>query len=213
MPKPDLRHCRLYGIVDLGYVVPEQALEATGQLLAGGIDILQLRAKTLEPGKVRELAGAMHELTERAGIPLIINDYPEVALAVGAEGVHVGQDDVAVTEARSVIGNGKVVGKSTHSLDQATRAADEGADYIGFGPLFTTPTKPEYPPIGTADIGEVHGRVSLPVFCIGGIKLENLGNVLAAGARRVVIVSGLLMAKDIAGATREAQRILLESAI
>ena len=91
-----------------------------------------------------------------------------------------------------------MVGKSTHSVDQAIRAFYEGADYIGFGPIFATPTKPDYPPIGLSEIQRVHEAVRIPIFCIGGIKLDNLPEVMEAGARRVVIVSGLLQAKEIA---------------
>src|SRR5439155_15634664 len=92
-----------------------------------------------------------------------------------------------------------LVGKSTHSVEQAVAAEREGADYIGFGPIFSTPTKPDYSPIGLAQIREVHDRLSIPVFCIGGIKSENLAHVIAAGAERVVIVSGRLQANGIAG--------------
>ena len=113
-------------------------------------------------------------------------------MRVPVEGAHVGQDDDSVAVVRAGAGRPILVGKSTHSLAQATAALPENPDYIGFGPLFSTPTKPDYQPIGLADISEVHRRVSLPIFCIGGIKLENLEQVIRAGARRVVIVSGLL---------------------
>jgi thiamine-phosphate pyrophosphorylase len=101
-----------------------------------------------------------------------------------------------------------LVGKSTHSLDQALAAQREGADYIGFGPIFATPTKPDYVPIGLSDIKQVHAEVSLPIFCIGGIKIDNLEQVIAAGARRVAIVSGLLKTPNIAEYARMAKRLL-----
>ena len=101
-----------------------------------------------------------------------------------------------------------LVGKSTHTVDQATAAQGEGADYIGFGPIFTTPTKPDYQPIGLSDIRRVHIDVTRPIFCIGGIKIDNLAQVLAAGAQRVVIVSGLLKASDIAEYARAAKQLL-----
>jgi len=122
--------------------------------------------------------------------------------------VHVGQDDPPIAEVRSLTGPNCVVGKSTHSLDQAIRAFYEGADYIGFGPLFATPTKPDYPPIGLAAIEKVHGAVRIPIFCIGGIKLDNLPKVIEAGARRVVIVSGLLQATDIIAYGRSVKDLL-----
>jgi len=150
----------------------------------------------------------LHEITTQAGLPLIINDHAKVAREVPVEGVHVGQDDLPLAQVREIAGPNCLVGKSTHSLMQAQRAAAEGADYIGFGPLFATPTKPDYQPIGLEEIRAVHSAVQLPIFCIGGIKLENLPEVMAAGARRVVIVSGLLQAPDVAEYARAAKALL-----
>ncbi len=203
-----LASARLYAILDLGYVPPEKALPVAGELLRGGADLLQLRAKKQRLTELTDLARALHRLTSAVGVPLIINDYPEIAGAVGAEGVHLGQDDLALAAARDLLPNGCWIGQSTHSLAQATAAAAAGADYIGFGPLFATPTKPDYPPIGMEEIRAAHERVSVPIFCIGGIKLSNLPDVIAAGAKRVVIVSGLLQAPDVAAATQAAQELL-----
>jgi thiamine-phosphate pyrophosphorylase len=158
---------------------------------------------------VAALAVEIHALTRPRGVPLILNDYPELLREVPAEGAHVGQDDMSVAEARAAAGRPVLIGKSTHSLPQARAAQQEGADYIGFGPLFATPTKPGRPAIGLQDIAAVHEEVSLPIFCIGGIKNENLPEVIAAGARRVVIVSGWLQAGDIPDAVREARTTLL----
>src|SRR6202035_3343950 len=115
---------------------------------------------------------------------------------------------LAISEVREIVGPDCMVGKSTHSVDQAIRAFYEGADYIGFGPIFATPTKPDYSPIGLEEIARVHESVRIPIFCIGGIKLENLPNVIEAGARRVVIVSGLLQASDPAEYARSAKKLL-----
>jgi thiamine-phosphate pyrophosphorylase len=203
-----LAEARLYGIVDLGYVKADTAPVATERLLEGGADVLQLRAKGVAKSLVASLAEEIHELTSAVGVPLILNDYPELLREVPAEGAHVGQDDGSVAEARASAGRAVIVGKSTHSLAQAVAAAEEGADYIGFGPLFATPTKPGRPAIGLDEIAAVHEVVKIPIFCIGGIKLENLVEVREAGAQRVVIVSGWLQAEDIAGAVREAGTIL-----
>ncbi len=203
-----LTDARLYGIVDTGYVRPEQAVDAAARLLEGRVDVLQLRAKALAVEAIRDLARKMHRLTSAAGVPLIINDYPDILRDVPAEGVHVGQDDMSVAAARAAAGRPCIVGKSTHSPAQALAAAEEGADYIGFGPLFATPTKPGRPAIGLDDIAAVHESLKIPIFCIGGIKLENLPEVLEAGARRIVIVSGWLQARDIAGGVRAAAGIL-----
>ena len=204
-----LADARLYGIVDLGYVPDGAASHAAEKLLEGGVDLLQLRAKGAPKSLVAALAVEIHALTGPRGVPLILNDYPELLREIPAEGAHVGQDDMSVAEARAAAGRPVLIGKSTHSLLQARAALPEEADYIGFGPLFATPTKPGRPAIGLQDIAAVHEEVSLPIFCIGGIKNENLPEVIAAGARRVVIVSGWLQAGDMPGAVRATRTILL----
>ena len=172
------------------------------------MDLIQLRGKTQTLEQLTEIAGKLHAITSRADIPLIINDHALVAQSVPLEGVHVGQDDDPVSVARKKAGRALLVGKSTHSFEQALAAQREGADYIGFGPIFATPTKPDYQPIGLKEINRVHAAVALPIFCIGGIKIENLEQVLAAGARRVAIVSGLLKAPDIVEYARMAKGLL-----
>ena len=191
-----LSECFLYGIVDMGYVSRELLPTITSQLLQGGADIIQLRAKGYMPREVLAIALEIAPLCRAAGIPFILNDHPELVREAGADGAHVGQDDLHVSEARRLAGPGAIIGKSTHSVEQAIAAAAESPDYIGFGPLFATPTKPDYSPIGTEQIREIHRRLSIPIFCIGGIKRSNLQKVLNEGARRVVIVSDLLQAED-----------------
>ena len=198
----------LYGILDLGYVAPADAVRVARAMIAGGVDVIQLRAKALSAAEIARVATELRRLTSDAEVPLIINDHAAIARDMGAEGVHVGQDDLPIAQVRAIVGRACLVGRSTHSRAQAKQAAAEGADYIGFGPLFATPTKPEYVPIGLSEIASVHAAVSLPIFCIGGIKLHNLPEVLAAGARRVVIVSGLLEASDVAEYARSAKALL-----
>jgi len=204
----DLTRCRLYGIIDLGYINASRAVRTAKAMIEGGVDLIQLRGKERPINALFDLAARLHEVTSAASVPLIVNDHAEIARKVPVEGVHLGQDDDSIVVAREKAGRDMVVGKSTHSLVQARAAAHEGADYIGFGPLYATPTKPDYQPIGLGDIAQVHADVTVPIFCIGGIKLENLPDVLAAGARRVVIVSGLLQASDIVKYAREAKRAL-----
>lgn len=206
-----LADARLYGIVDLGYVAAPEAVTATESLLAGGVDLIQLRAKGQPVGLVADLAREIHAKTSAAGVPLILNDYPALLREVPCEGAHVGQDDQTVAEARAAAGRPCLIGKSTHSVEQAVAAGAEGADYIGFGPLFATPTKPGRPAIGLEEIRRVHELVRIPIFCIGGIKLENLSRVVEAGAQRVVMVSGWLRAADVAGAVRAAGSSLPQS--
>jgi len=210
----NLSECRLYGILDLGYVRKSDATHAAEAMIKGGVDLIQLRGKDQSIKELVELAAELHELTAQSFTPLIVNDHAEVANKVPVEGVHVGQDDDSIEVVRRKAGRPVVVGKSTHSLGQARAAQREGADYIGFGPIFATPTKPDYRPIGLKEINRVHLDVSLPIFCIGGIKIDNLEQVIAAGARRIAIVSGLLKAPDIVEYARACKKLLtLESEI
>ena len=201
-PASSIQSARLYGIVDLGYVKPDRVEFMTAALIEGGVDILQLRAKGYAGEEVMAMGRAIHAITRSAGVPLVINDHPRVAAEIGSEGVHVGQDDDAVAKARAIVGSQCFVGKSTHSLAQAVAAQDEGADYIGFGPLYATGTKPDYVPIGLEDITEVHRQVQVPIFCIGGVNAARLDEVIGAGARRVVVVSAFLLATDVAAEVR-----------
>jgi thiamine-phosphate pyrophosphorylase len=194
----DLQNRRLYGILDMGYVEPSETIRVATEMLEGGVEILQLRAKEFHPDQILKLARPLVPICRSFGVPFVINDHPEVVVESGADGLHVGQDDILVKVARDLIGPDKIVGLSTHSLLQAESALREKPDYIGFGPLFSTPTKPDYMSIGTSRISEVYRLVPLPIYCIGGIKLENLPEVLSAGAQRVAIVSGILKAEKIA---------------
>lgn len=197
-----LQQARLYGILDLGYVQPNAITRVTELLCKGGVDLLQLRAKGKSPAEIESWAREMLPITRSYEVPLIINDHPEVAAKVGCEGVHVGQEDDSVARAREWVGPDILIGKSTHSIDQALAAQEEGPDYIGFGPLYATGTKPDYTPVGLADLSAVHAQVKLPIFCIGGVNLSRIEEVVHAGARRVVAVSALLLAENIEQETR-----------
>ena len=193
-----LRECRLYGIIDLGYIPqPRDCARIAEQMVGGGVDLIQLRGKGKSIDELVNLASEIHEITARSDTPLIVNDHAEVAAQVPVEGVHVGQDDTSILLARQKAGRDLIVGKSTHTLSQARTARSEGADYIGFGPIFATPTKPDYKPVGLGDIRQVHIEGSIPIFCIGGINIDNLQQVIDAGAKRVVMVSALLKAHSI----------------
>ena len=199
-----LAACHLYGIVDMGYTEPEQVAERTHALIDGGVRIIQLRAKGKELPMVKAWAVEMQAICRERGAIFVLNDYPEMAAEIGADAVHVGQDGGSLADVRKIAGPGVLVGRSTHSLEQAQQAKLEGADYIGFGPLFPTGTKPGRASIGLQDIATVQQTVgSMPMFCIGGINGSTLPQVLAAGAQRVVIVSWLLQQSDIATAARE----------
>ncbi|MDF1861757.1 MAG: thiamine phosphate synthase [Verrucomicrobiales bacterium] len=212
MARSALFNAKLYGIVDLGYAASDDLARVTREMIVGGIDVIQLRAKGRSESEIKAWSREIVSVCRDGGVPFFVNDHAEIAAAVGADGVHVGQDDAPMDEVRAIVGDGMLVGRSTHSVEQAAAAAaDPRTDCIGFGPLFATPTKPTYTPIGTREIQTVHaGHPDLPIFCIGGIKKENLSDVVTAGARRAVIVSGILQAPDIAAYVRESKAILSE---
>jgi thiamine-phosphate pyrophosphorylase len=201
-----LTSAKLYGILDTGYCRPDHFPAMLQAMLAGGIDIVQLRAKGYAAEQIRPWIAPLSAAASEAGVPFIINDFPE--LAPLAHGLHLGQEDGPLQTARASLPQTAILGRSTHSLAQAVAAEAEGADYIGFGPLFPTPTKAGRPAIGLEEMAAVHEQVRIPIFCIGGIKRENLPQVITAGARRVVIVSGLLQATDIPSYIADCNRLL-----
>lgn len=204
---------RLYCILDLGYTPEARAEEVTASLLAGGADILQLRAKGHDLATIERVARKLLPLCRKAGIPFILNDFPELAAQLDTDGVHIGQDDGPLAAARAIVGPGKIIGRSTHSLDQARAALAEGFDYIGFGPLFPTPTKAGRPAIGLENIATMEQDVGskIPAFCIGGITPDTLPQVISSGGRRVVVVSALLQAEDVRKATADLRASFVES--
>ena len=205
MMNTSLQSALLYGIVDLGYTAPERIEEVCQALLDGGAGVIQLRAKGYGEADILRWGERLLPLCRAVKIPFIVNDYPELAKELGADGVHIGQDDGSLENTRRIVGDEMLVGRSTHSVAQARGALEEGFDYIGFGPLFPTPTKKGRPGIGLENVSLVQEEVGgeIPVFCIGGIRRDNLELVREAGAKRVVIVSDLLLADDVKVATQE----------
>jgi len=186
-----LAEAKLYVLID-GCSTP-QSFEQTAQtLVAAGVNVLQLRDKKLSDRSLLERARLLREITKGASTLLIINDRPDLALLADVDGVHVGQDELSVKDARRVVGPDRLVGVSTHSLDQARLAVLDGADYLGVGPTFPSPTKQfdEYP--GLPLLREVADEIRLPAFAIGGVTPENLPQVLATGFYRVAIGSAVV---------------------
>jgi len=201
----------LYAIVDpldTGRA-PEDLAAA---LLAGGARLLQLRLKTAGSGELLAAARGLRALTARAGALLLINDRPDVARAASADGVHLGQDDLPVGAARTVLGPDAVVGVSTHDVEQARVAAGAGADYLGVGPVFTTTTKVGAPPARGLDlVRAVRAAVARPLVGIGGITPDTAAAVRAAGADAVAMIAALVRAPDVTAAVRETLARLGES--
>ena len=203
---------RLYVIIDRSAAGGRDLADIAAAAIRGGADVIQLRDKTASDRHVLDEARRLLPLTRAAGVPLILNDRVDLARAAGADGVHLGQDDLPVRDARNLLGPGRLIGKSTHRLDQALAAQAEGPDYLGLGPIFPTPTKPDYASVGTALIGEVAARVRVPVVCIGGIDRGNLEEVLRAGAERIAVVRAVCGASDPEAAARELKAILTRQA-
>lgn len=177
--------------------------------LAGGARIVQLRDKRAGKRALLAKAEQFRELTAAAGALLIVNDHVDIALAVGADGVHLGQDDLPLTVARRLLPE-QLIGVSSHSLEEALAAQADGADYVNIGPIFPTRTKDGLPTfLGPGAIGRIAPRLQVPWTCMGGINAGNLDQVLALGARRIAVVTAVTQAPDVAGAVRELRRRIL----
>jgi len=213
-----LADCRLYTFVDTAYLHGRAPELVAQQLCDGGSDLIQLRAKKSSPDEIRAMAEKILPITRRAAVGLVINDHLEIARAVGAEFCHLGQEDFFdagfknVSELPSSLRfdaagktqNSKLkIGLSTHAPEQAQRALDAGADYIAIGPVYATGTKPEAKPVTLDYVRWAAANATVPWFAIGGINLQTLDDVLAAGATRICIVSAILNAPDIARACAE----------
>ena len=199
---------RLYVIVDPAASRSRDLAGIAARAIRGGADAIQLRDKTATTRSLVETAVRLLAVTRSAGIPLIINDRVDVAHAAQADGVHLGQDDLPVEAARAILGRGRLIGKSTHSLDQAAAAEREGADYLGVGPIFSTPTKPDSRSVGLPLIREVSLHVRTPFVCIGGIDATTIPRVLEAGGARVAVVRAVCGADDPETAARTLKRLL-----
>lgn len=193
----------LYPVTDQGQSRGRSDLEVLEGLIAGGAKIVQLREKRLSKRGLFNLAAAFRERTARAGMLLVINDHLDIALACGADGVHLGQDDLPLPEACRLAPQ-LLIGASSHNLEEALAAQEQGADYVNIGPIFSTQTKQlSTPPLGPGTIAEIGPRLKVPFTVMGGINRGNIGPVLEAGARRVAVVTAVTLAEDIPGAVRE----------
>ncbi len=175
--------------------------EVIGDLAAAGVDMVQLRAKDAEAGDLIRDGEPIRDACRAAQIPFIVNDRPDVALALEADGVHLGRNDLSAAVARRILG-AKIVGASTHAPEEIDDALEENPDYIAVGPVYETPTKPGRPAVGVGLLEYAARVATVPWFAIGGIDLETIDDVLAAGARRVVVVRAITEAKDPVAAAR-----------
>lgn len=189
-------------------VCAEPTDEFLGAVLSAGVEMVQLRMKDASTDAILAASERVAAACAEHGALFILNDRPDLVLAAGADGVHVGQDDVPVARARALVGGERIVGLSTHSRPQIDAAAELGVDYIGVGPVHATPTKPGREAVGVELVRYAAGNARLPFFAIGGISPENVAAVRAAGARRVAVVRALSEA-DHPGAAARALRSAL----
>lgn len=194
-----MEQARLYALVD-GRASPDEFCRLVETLVAAGVHVLQLRDKRLSDRELLDRGRALQRLTHGTQTLFVMNDRPDLALLAAADGVHVGQDESTVDQARSIVGLQTLVGVSTHSLAQAQQAADDGADYIGVGPVFPSATKRFESLVGVELLREVAAVKQLPAFAIGGVTWENVDQVLAAGFRRVAVGHAIVNASDPAAA-------------
>ena len=201
---------KLYAITDLREE-DSAIFDKVAAAYRGGADIVQLRSKTLRDAELFRIGSRFRRIANRFRKLFFVNDRIDLALAVEADGVHLGQDDLSMEGVRKIVAPGRLlVGRSTHSLIQALRAEREGVDYIGVGPIFETPTKPAYRPVGLDLIREVKQRVRLPFVCIGGVDRQNIHQVFEAGATRVAVVRAIFGASDPFQATQTLRKLIDE---
>ena len=201
----------LYLITDRKQVSGGTLCEAVEAALRGGVRAVQLREKDLSSRELFDLACELRSLTSRYGAKLLINDRLDIALATGADGVHLGESSMPVALVREMAGDRLLVGVSCHGLERALHARESGADFITFSPVYYTPSKAPYgEPLGTGRLAEACRIVRLPVFALGGIKKDTIRSVLGAGARGIALISAILAADDPERAAREMLEMLGE---
>jgi thiamine-phosphate pyrophosphorylase len=207
---PDLS---LYLVTDRSLSLGRSTVDIVRAAVAGGVTCVQLREKSCTTGEFVAQARAVRELLAGTGVPLIINDRVDVALAVGADGVHLGQSDMPLRDARAILGPTRLIGISAECLDDAVRAAADGAadgaDYVGISPVFPTPTKTDTAlPLGLDGIRAIRTRIRIPLVGIGGIGPANAAEVIRAGCDGIAVVSAIVSAADPCKAARELTTII-----
>jgi thiamine-phosphate pyrophosphorylase len=193
----------LYLITDRHRTQGRDLAEVVEEALKGGVRAVQLREKDLVSRELYELAYAMRKLTARHNAKLFINDRIDIALAVDADGVHLGGDSIPIYRARNILGEKKLIGVSCHNQVNAITAQEKGADFITFGPVFYTPSKAVFgDPVGVGRLADVTNLLRIPVFALGGINQDNISDAIAGGAHGVALISSIFQAEDPRGETR-----------
>lgn len=211
--KFDRRQLMVYAVTDRAWIGKMSLCEQVEAALKGGATMVQMREKSLTNDTVQdylEEARSLRALTERYKVPLIIDDNIKLALLCGADGVHVGQNDMDAAQARALLGSDKILGVTAKTVEQALKAQEQGADYLGSGAVFGTSTKADALPMTMERLGEICRFVSIPVVAIGGICLKNIGKLKGSGAAGAAVVSGIFGAEDIEGTVRQMREMVGE---
>ncbi len=198
----------LYVVITEAFCAGRSALDVLDSVLAAGVTLIQFREKDWDDDALLERARAFRERTASAGALLIIDDHVDVALKVGADGVHLGQDDLPIAIARRLAPD-LIIGASTHNLEEAVRAQSDGTDYVNIGPIFATQTKETgFDPLGPEALETIAPQLSIPWTTMGGIKPHNIGELVSRGARHAAVVTAVTAADDVEAAARELRELL-----
>ncbi len=203
----------LYLVTDSELNTARSLPDAVEQAIIGGVTLVQLREKTASSRDFYEQAREVKAVTDRYGIPLIINDRVDIALAVDAAGVHLGQEDIPASAARKILGPEKIIGVTAKTLPQALSAEKDGADYLGCGAMYVSSTKPGALPMSRETLREILAAVHIPVVAIGGINERNVQEIIPLGVNGAAVVSAIIGQKDIAAAAAELRRMISQSDI
>jgi len=195
--------CSLYLVTDRRWLGGRDLCDVVEEAVQGGVTLLQLREKDISSQDYYHLAAKVKKAADKYHVPLIINDRLDIALAVDAAGVHLGLDDLPIPVVRKILGNDRIIGASAATVAEALRFQQQGADYLGVGAVFPTATKLGNEQVGFADLRIIKSSVSIPVVAIGGIKAENVRDVMAAGVDGVAVVSAIMNQPDIGAATHK----------
>ena len=210
MPSKRFEKVRLYVLLTSS-LCRGDPVDTARAVIAGGADCIQIREKEMTDRQIVLLSQRIKEITKPAGVLLIINDRVDIATVVGADSVHLGQDDLSIRAARSLLPAGMIIGQSTHNIVQARSAVEDGADYISVGPIFPTSTKDAGKPVGVDFLKQVACEIPLPNVAVGGITADNVGQIVSAGGRRVAVCSAIISAADPAAAAREIKTQLMRT--
>ena len=208
--KCDKRHMLLYAVTDRAWTGKQTLYEQVEAALKGGVTCVQLREKELDETAFLQEAKELCALCRRYGVPFLVNDNVEIAIACGADGIHVGQEDLAAGEVRRRVGETMILGVSVHTVEEACQAVRDGADYLGLGAVFPTSTKTDVEQMSNETLQAICDAVDVPIVAVGGINRGNILRLAGSGVDGVALVSAVFSAEDIEGACRELRLISKE---